>query len=186
MPSEYDFFRQLEMSQGISDGHDIRTLLLDAIPGAVQAEQASNADDRIGIDWWVTLGNGKRLAVDLKVRAEDWANRGKDDLALETWSVVDRQVVGWTRDASKHCDRVLWVWQDTGRWCLIPFPELCDVFQVQWHRWAVSYGTWRQSTTRNGRRYQSECIFVPRKVVWRAIYNQYGGDPDRTPSRRTA
>jgi ribose-phosphate pyrophosphokinase len=62
--------------------------------------------------------NGKKSSK-IKVRDEDWAfkpgRNAADDLALETWSVIEKQVIGWTRNQSKMTDYVLWFWRDRRR-----------------------------------------------------------------------
>jgi len=176
MPPEYSFDRQLQMSQAAASGRDVAAILMQAIPGAVAVYRAHRSNDRHGTDYWVEHIRGDHLSVDLKLRAEDWAAKAEpaDDLALETWSVVEQQRIGWTRDATKRTDYVLWLWQDTGRWCLVPFAMLCGVFQEHWQAWAAQYGTREQFTPEFGG-YHSQCVFVPREVVWEAIYRRFGG-----------
>jgi hypothetical protein len=178
MPLEYGFSERLAMSSGVSASADVRTVLLEQIPGAVGVSQAATANDKQGIDWWVELSTAKHLAVDAKVRQNDWAatHPDEDDLALETWSVVEKNVPGWTRDAGKRCDYVLWLWADTGRFCLIPFPMLCKVFESKWQLWSAQYKTRRQFTPRQNGGYHSECVFVPRREIWAQIFKQYGGN----------
>ena len=176
-PLEYDFTDRLVMSQGTSANQDVADILVSNIPSAVSAYQAHQTNDRTGTDWWVELRTSKHLSVDCKVRAEDWASKSaQDDLALETWSVLESEVVGWTRDRDKRTDYVLWLWTDTGRWCLVPFPMLCRAFEINWRSWKEQYKTARQFTPRTGGRgYHSECVFVPRREVWAEIYRIYGG-----------
>jgi len=176
-PNEYDFDQQLLMSSGHAASVDVRDVLLSAIPGALDAHAAAKENDRLGVDWWVEMTNAKHLAVDAKVREEDWAatHPYEDDLALETWSVVEKGIVGWTRDTNKRCDYVLWLWKETGRYCLIPFPMLCGVFAEHWEVWRDEYKVSTQRTRRNGSEYHSECVFVPRREVWARIYETYGG-----------
>ncbi|NBW15835.1 MAG: hypothetical protein EBR82_48395 [Caulobacteraceae bacterium] len=176
--NEYDFDQQLMMSFGHAASVDVRDVLLSAIPGALDAREASRANDRLGVDWWVEMTNARHLAVDAKVREEDWlvGHPSEDDLALETWSVVEKQVVGWTRDENKRCDYVIWLWKQTGRYCLVPFPMLCGVFSENWKMWSGVYKVSRQKTRRSdGSEYHSECVFVPRREVWARIYATYGG-----------
>lgn len=174
---EYGFADQLVLSQGIAASADIRDILVDAIPGALDAMPAAKANDRMGVDWWVEMANARHLAVDVKVRAEDWAamHPDQDDLALETWSVIEAKKIGWTRDPNKRCDYVLWLWQDTKRFCLLPFPMLCRVMQRHWQAWSKEHKVARQRTKQTGQTYHSECVFVPRVVVWRRVYDAYGG-----------
>ena len=176
---EYGFEERLAMSSGVAAVADVRYILLAQIPGAVNVTPAATANDKQGIDWWVELSTAKHLAIDAKVRSSDWAAKrpDEDDLALESWSVVEKNIVGWTRDPAKKCDYVLWLWQDTGRFCLIPFPMLCHVFTKNWQQWSSRFKTAKQKTVRQyGDCYHSECVFVPRREIWAEIYRVYGGD----------
>jgi hypothetical protein len=180
MPREYAFDERMQMSQGISATRDIKTILMANIPGTRRVETANQDDDRHGTDYWVYHERGEPYSVDIKVRDEDWAfkpgRNAADDLALETWSVIEKQVIGWTRNQSKMTDYVLWFWRDSGRWCLVPFAMLCAVMQENWESWRRQFKTCRQHTPRefnNG--YHSECVFVPRREVWATIYKRFGG-----------
>jgi hypothetical protein len=176
MAIEYSFDERLLMSNGVSESRNVADILLAEIPGALNVHKAHETNDRSGTDWWVEQ-NGRHLSVDAKVREEDWlATHPKDDdLALETWSVVEKKVIGWTRNERKRSDYILWLWKDTGRWCLVPFPMLCKVMQRHWELWTKRYKTKQQFTPEGN--YHSECVFVPRREVWAAIYRQYSGTP---------
>lgn len=171
----YDFNKELRMSSGIAQSLDIRLILMENIPGAVDADPSSKSEDRTGTDWWIKRKENRPLSIDIKVRKKDYQTKGEDDLALETWSVKERGSIGWTRDANKATDFVLWFWVETGRWCLIPFQMLCKVFQDKWKIWSSVYGTHTQFTPTPDGGYHSECIFAPRKVVWDEIIRVYGG-----------
>ena len=171
-PRNYGFAERLGMSHGAAIGVGVEEILKDNVPGAWNVRRASEQDDRSGTDFWVERGCGESLSVDCKIRSQDWSLKGCDDLALETWSVIERGKVGWTRDSAKRTDYVLWFWKDTGRWCLIPFPMLCKVFAAKWEAWTRKYKTVQQRTDT----YHSECVFVPRRVVWAAIYKHFGGE----------
>lgn len=147
------------------------------VPGAIQVSQASAADDRKGTDWWIDLSNTKRLSVDCKVREKDCiVEYHADDIALETWSVMEKNIIGWTRNPEKETDYILWLWKDTGRWLLIPFSLLCGVFIDNWESWKNEYKTAIQKTTERGIvKWHSECVFVDRRTVWAEIYRKYGG-----------
>lgn len=159
------------MSQGVSESKSIAEILTQNIPAALAVHPAHAKNDRNGTDWWVEMATGKMLKVDCKVREIDWAERGCDDLALESWSVVEKSIVGWTRDSAKQTDYVLWIWKDTGRWCLVPFPYLCRVFGDKWRDWSQTYKTARQFTPEGN--YHSECVFVPRRELWAEIYKVF-------------
>jgi len=155
-PRHYDFDSQLQWSRGhvLSPDRDVRQLLRAEIHGAVHIQPATEREDRQGTDWWVLLSNKQWLSVDVKRQRVDplTFRRPRDTLPLETWSVLYgprhdlRGVkVGWTRDAQKRTDYVLWTWP-TGRWCLIPFRLLCRVFDERWQAWRVEYATSVQFT----------------------------------------
>jgi hypothetical protein len=168
--NHYDFQEQLQWSDGYQH-EGIEAILKTRVHGCCGVEKAEEADDRNGTDYWVARPDPlPPLSVDVKVRQEDWAEKGKDDLALETWSVVndkdpERGKVGWTRNPNKRTDYVLWYWTDTRRFFLISFPALCRVFHANWQKWSKRYGTNRQTSGQ----WQSECVFVPRMVVIDAI-----------------
>lgn len=176
-PREYGFDERLVMSGGHSASSDVRDVLMQCIPGSLNAYKAAPSNDRLGVDWWVEMPNARHLAVDAKVREEDWATKNPphDDLAIETLSVVESGKIGWTRDDTKRCDYVLWLWKDTGRYCLLPFPMLCKVTQANWESWREKYKVSRQRTPWGEGFYHSECVFVPRREVWRLVYELFGG-----------
>lgn len=178
MPREYGFDERLQMSQGICTTKSITAILLANVPGAQSVAAAKRNDDRHGTDYWVNHARGRPYSIDLKARQDDWATKPEpftaDDLALESWSVVEQQVVGWTRNPKKMTDYILWYWQDSGRWCLVPFVMLCAVMEAKWESWRGQYKT-RQQTTPDHGGYHSECIFVPRREVWAEIYKRFSG-----------
>ena len=177
-PITYDFNAKLIASDGHCSNANIESILLSNIAGSLNVKRAHEANDRSGVDWWVECKGCRHLAIDAKVREVDYARKGQDDLALETWSVVEASKVGWTLDDAKQCDFVLWLWKDTGRWCMVPFAMLCQVFTENIEAWKSTFKVARQRTpTRDGRGYHSEVVFVPRREVWKAIYGVYGGQP---------
>lgn len=179
MPNEYGFDEQLEMSQGHAVNASVGDVLLANIPGAVSVCQSNESDDKKGTDWWIELANKKRVSIDCKVREHDCITQyDADDIALETWSVIENRIVGWTRNQDKETDYILWLWKDSGRWLLIPFSMLCGVFTDNWKLWRKQYRTAIQKTTERGIvKWHSECVFVNRRHVWAEIYRKYGGSP---------
>jgi len=187
MARDFTLQDQLAFSNGISESKDVVDILLRTIPGACNVHRAAHVNDRNGTDWWVEHASGKHLSIDAKVREVDWQKRhpDEDDLALETWSVCEKRIVGWTRNAEKRTDYILWLWVDTGRWCLLAFPMLCHVFTMKWMEWKERYKV-RQQRTLPARGsisqpYHSECVFVPRREVWAEIYRTFGGSPIDSP-----
>jgi len=168
--NSYGFDQQLIASNGVIASCDVATILSARLPGCIRVQKMDPETDRSGVDWWAELSNGRKVGVDFKGRAKDCRAYGNDDLALETWSVIGSKV-GWTRDASKVCEWILWVWSDTGRFCLMPFPPLCGVFQKNWVRWLQEFPDSTQTTpaTKGRSGWKSECVFVPRKLVIESV-----------------
>lgn len=178
-PIEYGFDDRLVMSQGASTSLSIERILLDNIPGSLKANQAHEKNDRNGVDYWVEHASGKHLGVDVKVREKDFFNINSkyDDLALETYSVKEKKILGWTLNESKRTDYILWYWKDSGRWMLVPFPMLLAVFKKNLNSWVSTYKVSMQKTPTISGGYHSECVFVPRKLLWEQIYLMYSGKP---------
>jgi hypothetical protein len=160
----YAFLQMVAYSHGHApDPDSVLPYLRDRIPN-FRLARAPNGNDRQGVDYVIERHNLPSLGIDLKLRATNFSVRGEDDLALETWSVVEKNIPGWTRDPFKACDFVLWFWRDTGRYFIVPFPPLCWTFEREWELYRTFFRTERQRTA--GRvSWTSECVFVPRTVV---------------------
>jgi len=184
-PREYRFDDKLKASYGVIDGADIsiRGLLMRIIFGAEKITRASKFDDQAGTDYWVICSGGIRISIDVKTRDQDfWLRHGNDDLAIEIWSVVEKQIVGWSRDSRKQAHYILWFWKETGRWCLVPFRMLCLITTRSWQEWEAKYKTATQFTPSKEGGWHSKCVFVPRKEIWRLIYRWFGGESFVTPN----
>lgn len=169
------FDEKLKESEGVSVSANAKEIIIGNIAGAVGVHKSHESNDRSGTDWWVECESGRHLSVDTKVRSFDFQLRGQDDLALETWSVVEASKIGWTLDTTKRSDFILWLWTDTGRWCILPFPMLCKVFTQHREDWVSRFKVARQKTKEYGG-YHSECVFVPRRDIWAAMYTHYSGN----------
>lgn len=55
---EFDFGEQLAMSSDFAAVADMKTILMQHIPGAVNVHAAATENDRQGVDWYVS----KRLS----------------------------------------------------------------------------------------------------------------------------
>lgn len=178
MQHSFNFDEQLKMSEGVCGTQSIEQILLEKFPDAVRAERANLSEDKSGVDYWVVTSSGKRYGIDLKAREKDFSkdNPNKDDLALEIWSVVNKKI-GWTRDPEKKTDYILFLWKDTGRYSLVPFPLLYGVFSNHWQEWGKKYFAPFQHSYEKNSRWFSQCVFVPRLLVWREMHSSYGGAP---------
>jgi len=168
--AEYSFQDRLGLSTGVSESVPVSRILLSAIPGAVSVEKADLGDDKNGVDYWVYRERARPVAVDIKVRETDpLAEWNKDDLALEIWGNVKERRIGWTADTSKETDYVLWYFESTRRWVMMPFIPLCAVFRDNLATWQAEY----KVATQSSGSWKSQCVFVPRQEIWSAIIDRY-------------
>ena len=170
------------MAEGENAEKSFKQVLLDIFPEAVNIKRATREEDLKGTDYWVGFMNRSSISVDVKVRGVDPIEKyGKDDLILETYSKVEEKKIGWTRDTNKRTDYILWFWKPTGRWLLVPFPMLCFVFRKKWEGWRERFTPplLQKTETETGKVWHSECILVPRKLVWEEIFQFYGGGVNR-------
>ena len=178
---------RLEWSEGNAPCiESVFRVVRDRLPRCREVVRAGKADDRAGTDYLAIRNGIASLRIDLKLRDYDPIQRqGRDDLALETWSVVgstrSAAKIGWTRDEAKNTDYVLWYWRASGRFCLVPFHPLCCVFKRMWQTWRSSYETHVQDSGD----WQSECTYVPRQVVFEYLMRwsngAFGGDEPAAP-----
>ncbi len=159
MSRYYSFQERLQWADGFLD-EGIEKILQSRIPGCVAVKKAVVEDDRSGTDYWVLRDGLPPLSVDVKTRSVDHALTGEDDLALETWSVTGTKI-GWTRNAKKRTDYILWFWTDSRRFVLVSFPALCRTFRQFWEQWRSTY----KVAVQDSGGWRSECVFVPRTVV---------------------
>ena len=183
MDRNYWFGERLGWSEGIGNCDDVKAILLANIPQAVEVRKASSDEDRMGTDYWIDRAGLPPLSVDVKCRSLDPVTTPgieSDDLALEVWSVVEKNVSGWTLDSTRETDYVMWFFEPTRRWVLVAFPQLCTAAVRNIDHWKLKYPLRRQCS--NDGEWHSECIFVPRQEVWRSIYRIFGGIPEEAAS----
>jgi len=124
---------------------------------------------RGGIDRVLTLGSGKTLTVDEKVRYKDY-----NDVALEYWSVWRNGkgvTPGWVaKDLA--CDYIAYAWVPTERCLLLPFQELRRAWKKHAREWVdlgqrASAGFYVARAENDG--YQTHSVCVPERVLLDAI-----------------
>jgi hypothetical protein len=175
----HSFEKDLAASQGVKVNGDVKKILLEQFPGAVDVTKSETAEDKHGVDYWVHLDNGKRLSVDLKSRNDDPVEKfGEDDVTLEVSSVSGKKV-GWTLDGNKQCDFILFFFKPTKRFILLPFPQLLAVAKSNMETWKRKYTVWPQKSVFNdGNSWTSEHIYLPRDELLDAIKRRYHGEPN--------
>ena len=88
---------------------------------------------RGGIDRVITLGSGKTLTVDEKVRDSDWP-----DILLEYWSSKERRTPGWVaKDLA--CDFIAYAFIPSETCYLLPFHSLRAAWRDNHKKWVKQY-----------------------------------------------
>ena len=64
----HDFRERYEFSRDEEQNRAALNWLLDQTPGSLGFEESRRDEDLKGVDYWVSMKNGKRVGVDLKKR----------------------------------------------------------------------------------------------------------------------
>lgn len=174
----YGFDDRLAFSRGISEARDIDTIKSMLRPGCVRVEKTDGDMDRQGTDYLAYMRRGDVLQIDAKTRDKNAANYWTNgpEVALEIWSVMPggrfdtpaaSARAGWTLNEAKHVDLILYTF-DPEAWheaFLLSFPLLRAAFHRNFEEWTTRFRRFKQSSFMDGRRWESECIFVPIDVV---------------------
>jgi len=162
----FSFRSELDHSRQAAVNELVATVARELFGPDVTIEQAAEADDKAGVDYWAILPSGRRLGIDLKLR-RDHGTAG--DVALELWSVMPADgrpgVPGWPWDNRKRTDYVIWIWLDTRTYYAAPYPLLHTAFLRHARDWTRRYRTATQSSGT----WTSQCVFVPIRDLDRAI-----------------
>lgn len=177
----YEFDECLANSKGVQQESDAKTVM-SLLPGCIEVRPASVAEDKTGTDFVATISDKRTVLVDKKSRTPGCSRfwRGDTELALEEWSVMPggkfrtpahRQKTGWTLDASKSHELILFTFDqsDSTDVYMFPFQPLRIAFQRHLEEWKRKYKNDTQTSVRGDIGWQSHCIFVPTRVVWDAI-----------------
>jgi hypothetical protein len=176
-----DFWEDLADSKAQRQDSDIDTLRA-MFPTCASVIKTSQAEDRAGTDYIITLRRGAQLRVDAKSRNPGcrrfWA--AGPEVSLEVWSVKpggeyetprSNSQVGWTLDESKEIDLILFTFDpaDHSFAYVRPLALLRETFRRNFRDWYGQYRHEMQRTRKGSVRYQSECVFVPLVIVDQAI-----------------
>lgn len=174
---KYDFRERVEFSKGKREQTDIATLR-SMIDGCTSVVKTDLATDKSGVDYIATLRRGAKLHIDAKTREKGcsryWTT-GDAELALEKWSVIptssNHGAVGWTLCESKDLDLVFFKFHpdDCKTGYLFSYHHLRMAFRRNCLCWEGRFKVDTQTTTHNGKEWQSQCVFVPIPVVEHAI-----------------
>lgn len=152
------------------------SLLKQHVPDCVEVQKTTLEMDKKGIDYIATLEDGAEVYIDGKTRiagASRFWKDGEPELALELWSVMEKHKKGWTLSAASNVDYVLFTFDkhDCDRYFFIPYQLLRKAFLKHGRKWCVVYPRKIQSSVRGDLIWHSEAVFVPARVVLRAVSN---------------
>jgi hypothetical protein len=129
--NEHDFAESLKLSQEQADAPWWNEVYKAAFPTLQSAVCVRNDGwaQRGGIDRVLTLGCGKTLTVDEKVRSVDYG-----DILLEVWSDYEARKPGWVgKDLA--CDFIAYAIIPTATCYLLPFQTLRAAWRENGQRW---------------------------------------------------
>ena len=147
-----DLAREIEHSNDSRWERIYKELFPDMISYTREYNQESQKQ---GIDRIIRFRNQDTITIDEKVRYKEY-----NDIALEHWSSFEDKVLGWCLKPL-DCDYILYVFWQSCRYYLMPFPELRRLFEENFDIWRKQFtvlSTKNQGTNIN---YTTISICVP-------------------------
>ncbi len=171
----HDFDQQFNFSTSPAAHALVRRACHRLIPDCSGVARATQADDRRGVDYWVTTPK-RRIGLDLKLRTRDYgAARGRAvDCVLE---LDGHGTSGWLLKAG-GADLLLFACADSGRVALFDRVKLRTAVMVNLSRW-IADGRAREIETtshRDGRFWKSRAVIVGADLLTEAIDRLDGAD----------
>lgn len=115
---------------------------------------------KAGIDRGITLKNSKVIHVDEKVRSKPY-----EDIALEYWSVEEKQIPGWVCKPLR-ADYIAYLVAPLGVCHFLPVIQLQNAWVKNGDMWKKQYGSIRAKN----KNYNTVCCCVP----WQEVYKKVG------------
>lgn len=133
-------------------------ILADLFADFLFSYSPGKAADLKGTDRVAVTRSGQ-YRIDFKIRSKDPKAYGKDDLAIELYSVVEKEIRGYENKAT---DYLLWLFEDSGRAVMIAFKEFKKRVDFGLSVFQEKLPVFRQKTVwRYGIEYHSEHCYVP-------------------------
>ncbi len=158
---QHDFRRSLEKSQSYANAPWWLEIYRKAFPdlrAAVDMRQDGWAQ-RGGIDRVLTLGCGKTLSIDEKVREQDWP-----DILLEYWSDYEHRIPGWVAK-NLASDFIAYAFVPSQVCYLLPFQTLRAAWRKNGFAWVKDFQQVRAQN--NG--YTTISVAVPTEILLRGL-----------------
>jgi hypothetical protein len=165
-----NFFNDLAMSDQPKVVDSIKLGCHEYWPELLNVHKAHVQNDKLGCDYWLEFPNCKQETLDVKVRKSDYSvhpsNPDDRTACLELLSNVDTGKVGWTLDADKRTDWVMFFYIDTGKAFFYNARQLRSAVAAN-----LSYLklTGKPSVQSTGN-YKSTSLFVSHRELGKVIY----------------
>ena len=170
-----NFREKLRYSLGEQQTFDCN-ILKSHIPKCVSVKKTDRNTDRTGIDYIATLRNGAEIYIDAKTRMPGCSKywNGDPELAIETWSVVEKKKPGWTFSETSNVDYILYTFpkEDYSGYFFIPFQLLRSAAIRNYTEWIKEYRRFYQIN----QGYRSEAMFIPAGVLIAEVQREMIGD----------
>ncbi len=139
-------------------------------PKCQMVGKANLEQDKKGADYIATLKGGAKIFIDVKTRvkgASRYWQYGEPELALESYSVVENEKLGWTLNDSAITDYILFTFDpsDTELFYILPFQQLRKAFWRNFKSWKEIYELKKQASDN----WHSSAMFVPASIVVKAV-----------------
>lgn len=166
-----DFYADL----AISDHSDIEKAIKEKsqtyFPEVLNITKAHKENDLLGADYFLEFLNCKMETLDIKVRKEDWSLRGDDRTAcIELIANTTTNKKGWTIDATKQTDWIMFYYIETGR-SVMYNARLLRAAVIRYLPDLRKHGKPTVQKTQSGSgHYLSESLIVSHRELAAAIY----------------
>jgi len=169
----HDFRERLEWSQDLSaeaSWADLYRRIWPDLLACVAVVDKCEAQ-KAGIDRIITLQNGRQFFVDEKKRDTTYDDvlleicsvAHRFDMGARVWHRTPRDRVGWTLDADKRCDYVVYAIPRRGLVYVLPFDLLRRTLRTHYFDWTNHSDWWPKPARNNG--YTTVNMAIPWDVL---------------------
>jgi hypothetical protein len=162
---EHSFDESLARSQAYEDAPWWLDVYRQAFPDLRSAVsvRADGWAQRAGIDRVLTLGSGRTVNVDEKVREKVWP-----DVLLERWSDHIARVPGWIQKPLA-CDFIAYAFVPNATCYLLPTLTLQRAWQLHGRAWIQQHREVRAHNRNGGRSWVTISVAVPIDILYAAL-----------------
>lgn len=164
----HDFDQDFAFSVTLDAHALVRRACHRLIPNCRGVARATAADDRRGVDYWISTDHG-RIGLDLKLRRQDYGARSGRPLDCVV-ELESHGTSGWLLK-SGGADLILFATADTHRVALFQATQLRTAVVLNLSRW-IACGMAREITTQSKRGnsgWSSRAVVIPSDLLEHAI-----------------